>query len=177
MMPRTMSQKNLPLYTIAAIILVAALMRLLPHPDNMTPIAAMALFGGAYIRPKTLAVAIPLLAMLVSDLFIGFRLNMLVIYGAFVLTVGIGMLLRGRISVPTVALASLASSLLFYCITNCVFLYNEAMYPHTLEGQMQSYIAAIPFFRNTVLGDLFFTTLLFGGYALLKRQFAALRTA
>ena len=120
------------------VIIVAAVgLRLLPHMPNFTPIGAMALFGGAYLD-KRLAMLLPLSAMIVSDLFIGFYSPavMLSVYGSFVLIGLIGVWLRRRKSPKNILLAS--------------------------------YIMGIPFFRGTFLGDFFYTGLFFGGYELAK---------
>ena len=105
---------------IFSVILFGALMRLMPHWPNFTPIAAMALFGGAYFKKKHLAFLIPLVAMFVSDLILGLHQWMIAVYISFALVVGIGILLRSRIKIGTVLLASLSSSLLFFIITSSI---------------------------------------------------------
>lgn len=162
-------QKTLDKLTSPAIIiLLAAILRLVPHLPNFTPIGAMALFGGAYLGKKT-AFALPLAAMLLSDLFIGFDSvsGRLAIYLSFALIVGIGIWLKKHRSVTNVIAASLVSSTLFFLITNFTILYTQSLYPKTLVGLIESYTMAIPFFRNTLTGDLFYTGVFFGGYALI----------
>lgn len=149
-------------------IAVGVVLRLTPHPPNFAPIAAMALFGGAYLNKKT-ALGVPLLAVLVSDFFIGFYnpLIMASVYGSFLLAGIIGIYLRKRITPPYVLGAALSSSVLFYLITNfAVWAAPGSFYPHNLAGLASSYIAAIPFFKNTLLGDLFYTGAFFGVYEL-----------
>ena len=160
---------------LLAVIAAAATSRLLPHPPNFTPIAAMALFGGAYLADRRLAFALPLAAMFVSDLALGFHGLMFVVYAAFVLITIIGLQLRKRRTVGAVAVAAVTSSVLFFVGTNFGVWAQGSLYPQTASGLLAAYIAAIPFFRNTLAGDLFYTAVLFGGFALLERIFPALR--
>jgi hypothetical protein len=148
------------------VILIAVFMRLLPHLPNFTPIAAMALFGGVYLNKKY-AFAIPLAAMFISDIFLGFHPAMPYVYGSFILTGAIGLWLKNRKSAKNIICASLISSILFFLITN-FGVWAGGWYPKTLSGLMQSYMMGIPFFKNTVLGDFVYTGMFFGGYELIK---------
>jgi hypothetical protein len=150
------------------LILLGAVLRVLPHPDNFAPIAAIALFGAVYIKDKRIALALPLMAMIVSDIFIGFDSFQarLVIYGTFLLMGLIGLWIRNHKNVFTVVGGSILGSTIFYLITNLVWLYDTRMYPHTFDGQILSYTNALPFFRNTLAGDLFYVVLFFGLYEL-----------
>ena len=154
---------------IIAVILVVlgVAARLLPHEANFAPIAAMALFGAVYLSPRY-ALVLPLVALMISDLFIGFDslASRLVVYGAFVLVGLIGLGVRRHKTVLTVVASSLAGSVVFYLITNLVWLYPATMYSHDIAGQISSYYNALPFFRGTLLGDLFYTVVLFGVYEL-----------
>ena len=163
------------LLVLASMILAAAASRLIPHPPNMTSVAAMALFGGATISDKRAAFLVPLAALLLSDVVLGFYRHMEVVYVAFALIVGIGIWLRKHRSPLPIAGATLASSVLFFLITNFGVWAFESMYPKTLGGLVACYVAAIPFLRNTLQGDLLFSLVLFGGFALLERQFSAVR--
>jgi len=149
---------------LLAVLLVAfaALSRFIPHPANFTPIAAMALFGGVYFG-KRYAFVIALAAMLVSDYFIGFHNLLPYVYGSFILTGLIGIWLKGHKSIGWIVGASLSSSVLFYVITN-FGVWMTGGYPPTTAGLAECYIAAIPFFRNTLLGDLVYVGVLFGLY-------------
>lgn len=151
------------------LILLGALLRVLPHAANFAPIGAIALFGGTYL-PKKYALALPLAAMIVSDFFIGFDSlsSRLTIYGSFILIGILGFWIRKHKSAWTVLGGSVLGSVLFYLITNLVWLYEPTMYPHTLSGQMLSYTNALPFFRNTLLGDLFYVGIFFGAYELVS---------
>lgn len=155
------------LFTIAFLIFAAAIFRMLPHPPNMAPIAAMALFGGAHFTNKKLAFAIPLSALFLTDLILGFHNTMWAVYLSFVITVALGMTLTNKIKVGNIAAASIASSLIFFIITNLAFWMTGLLYPQTLSGLIACYTAAIPFFQNTLIGDLLFTGLIFGAYHLI----------
>ena len=152
------------------IIGIAILLRLLPHPPNVASIAAMALFGGAYLD-KRFALAIPLLALFASDIFIGFHSTMPFVYGSFVLTGIIGMWLRTRRNVKNIVFTTLGSSVLFFLITNFGVWFLGTLYPRTLDGLLQSYLMGLPFFRNTLIGDLVYAGMLFGGYEVINRSF------
>lgn len=150
-----------------AIILIAigAVLRLLPHIPNFAPIGAIALFSGTYL-PKKLALIVPLLAMVVSDIFIGYYAwpLMVSVYSSFLLSILLGTWLKKNKKWKNVLGASLLSSFLFFIITNlAVFLFTP-LYPKTLSGLAFCYYMALPFFRNTIAGDLFFTFAFFGIY-------------
>jgi len=156
-------------------ILAAAASRLVPHPPNMTSITAIALFGGAYFSDRRLAFLVPLSALFLSDLILGFYRHMEVVYVSFALIVAIGLWLQKHRTVLPIAAAALGSSLLFFVLTNFGVWVFDALYPKTVEGLIACYVAAIPFFQNTLLGDLLYTAVLFGGFALLERQIPKLR--
>jgi len=147
------------------LILFGAVLRVIPHAANFAPIGAVALFGGVYLN-KRYALLLPLAAMFISDIFIGFDSleSRLMIYSCFVLIGLIGLWVRKHKNVLTIAGGSLFGSVVFYLITNCVFFYSTKMYPHTIGGQLASYTNALPFFRATVASDLFYTVILFGIY-------------
>jgi hypothetical protein len=165
------------LITLSLIILAAAASRLLPHPDNVAPIAAMALFAGAKFENKQLAFAIPAMAMLLSDAVIGFYSGMWITYMAFAAVVCIGFMLRSKQDVMHTALATVAGSVLFFLVTNFALWSSHGLYSHTLDGIMQSYTMALPFFRNSLLGDAFYSAILFGGFALAERRYSRLQAA
>ncbi len=158
---------NLKIVAVS-IILFGVLSRLLPHHPNFVPISALSLFAGAYL-PKRF-VFLPLLALLISDYFIGFYgTDMIYVYGSFGLIALVGLWLRARKKPLFVIGSALFSSILFFLITNFgVWAPPNNWYPHNFAGLMQSYTMAIPFFRNTLLGDLGYTVLLFGGYELVR---------
>ncbi len=167
---------NTRLITLVLIILAVALFRILPHPPNVSPIAAMALFGGAYLADKRLAFLVPFLALLLSDLILGLHDTMLYVYGGFALTVVIGFWVANRVNPGRVTIATIGASILFFLLTNLGVWLTSGLYPMTVDGLMQAYIAGIPFFQNTLLGNLVFSALLFGGFAALQRNVPALST-
>jgi hypothetical protein len=147
------------------LILLAALSRLLPHPANFSPLAAMALAGGVYLD-KRFALFVPLAALFVSDLFLGFHNTILFVYGSFVLIGIVGLWLKSHKTVLPVLGATLISSVIFFVVTNFgVWLTGGGWnYPKTIQGLIECYAMAVPFFRNTVLGDLVYVGLLFGTF-------------
>ena len=149
-------------------ILVAAMIRLFPHLPNVTPITAMALFSGVYFTDKKYAFIVPLVAMLISDLFLGFSYISFFVYTAFILVGFIGINSK-KISITTVLLSSIS----FFIITNFgVWLLS---YPKTATGLLECYTLAIPFFRNALLGDLFFSAVMYFGFEFVSRKY--LKTA
>ncbi len=164
---------------IISIILAGAFTRLLPHPPNFTPIGAIALFGGANLYPKLLAFLIPLLALFVSDLALqllfgyGFHSQMMVVYGSFVLVTCLGFWLRKNKKPHRIVLAVLSSSILFFLTTNFGVWLLDSLYPTSFEGFVACYVAAIPFFRNMLLGDMIYSLSMFGLWALIEKRFFA----
>lgn len=165
---------NTRLITLSLIIFAIAMFRLLPHPPNVSPVAAMALFGGAYFSDKRVAFLVPFLALLLSDIMLGLHDTMAYVYAGFALTVAIGFWLRNNINIGRIAFAVVGSSVLFFIVTNFGAWVTSGLYPMTAEGLMQAYIAAIPFFQNSLLGNLVFTALLFAGFAALQRNVSVL---
>ncbi|AXJ00223.1 hypothetical protein CYPRO_0946 [Cyclonatronum proteinivorum] len=167
-----------PKFLILSLILILAVIsRFLPFPPNVAPVAAMALFGGAYFSDKRIAFLLPLGIMLLSDLLIGIHSTLLFVYASFGIIVGLGILLGKEINPMRVAGASIAGSVIFYLITNFGVWLVSPYYPFTLEGLIASYTLAIPFFHYTLIGDLLFTTAMFGSFELLRRNVPALQTA
>jgi len=161
--------KNRLLFVLTLIV-VAAAARLLPHPVNFAPIAAMALFGGACLPDRRLAYAAPLLAMLLTDLVLGLHATMAFVYLGFVITVAIGGLIRQRLRPVNIALAALSASVIFFALTNFGVWLLSGLYSHDLTGLLACYTAAIPFLQNSLAGDLFYSAVLFGGLALADRH-------
>ena len=160
---------------LTGIILSAALFRVLPHPPNFTPIAAIALFGGSQFADKRTAFLVPLTSMLLSDLVLGLHVMQLVIYGCFALIVCLGLRLRSRRTIRRIIISALAGSMLFFLFTNFAVWSATAMYPKNLGGLTQCYVAALPFLQNTLSGDLFFNAVLFGSLALMEWRLPRLR--
>jgi hypothetical protein len=159
---------------VVSLILLAALSRLVPHMPNVSPITALALFGGVYLDKKY-AFLIPIGALLISDFLLGFYPGIEWVYGSFLATGLIGLWLRGHRGALQTVGATLAGSLLFFVVTNFgVWTLIPGMYPHTLEGLGACYTAAIPFFRNTLIGDLAYVGSMFGLFELVRRYVPAL---
>jgi hypothetical protein len=162
---------------ITGIVLAAAASRLIPHPPNFAPITALALFSGAHFTHKHLAFVIPLSALLLSDMVLGFYSQMWVVYGAFCLIACVGLLLRRRTSGFAVAGATVASSLLFFILTNLGVWVFGSLYVKTLEGLVTCFVAALPFLQNTILGDGFYAALLFGAFRMAETKWPVIREA
>jgi len=149
------------------LILIAVVIRLLPHPANVAPIGALALFGGVYLNKKY-ALVVPLIAMVISDYFLGFDTTMPFVYGSFFLIGLLGLWLRDHKSPQHVVAGSLLGSVLFFLITNFGVWLVSGMYAKTFSGLLACYVAGLPFFRNTIIGDLFYTGVFFGGFELVE---------
>jgi len=172
------SQKENLLYgtlLALALILLAAALRIAPHPWNFTPLGAMALFSGAVLRDRRLAYFFPLLALFLGDIFIGFHKLIPIVYASFLLNVAIGLWLRDRRTIARISLATLLGAIQFFIVTNFAVWQFLSGFPHTASGLAACYIAGIPFFWNTLGGDAFYAALLFGGFALAERLFPVLR--
>ena len=171
---------------LAALIFIAALTRVIPHPPNFSPIEAVALFGGAYFAKRHWALLVPLLAMFASDLVLGLlnggiyweyfaSAGYLLVYACIALSTVLGFGLRGKVGAGRVLAYSLAGSMLFFVVTNFGVWLSGTMYPKNLGGLVATYAAGVPFFQWTVLGTLFYSALLFGGFELLRNRVPALR--
>lgn len=160
---------------IAALILFAALFRVLPHPWNFTPVGAMALFSGAAVRNRTTAFLFPLAALLAGDLFLGVHVLMPVIYGCFLLNIVIGLGLRKNRTVARLGGAVLLGAIQFFVISNLGVWWFLNSYPRTAPGLLACYEAAVPFFWNTLAGDALFSGLFFGALNLAERAYPAMR--
>lgn len=155
---------NKNLFWIVGIIFVVGIAgRFLPHAPNTTPITALALFVSAYVGFRYSALAV-LLVMFVSDSLIGFYHwpIMISVYGSFILAGLLGTYLQKNKTIGSVFGVALCSSFLFFLITNWAVWQFSTMYPHNFGGLMQSYIMAIPFFKNSLIGDIFYTGSFFG---------------
>ncbi len=155
-------------YVIAfLLILLAAFSRLIPHPMNFAPIAAIALFGGVYFNKK-FALIVPLSALLISDYFLGFYSGMIWVYGSFLAIGVMGIWLKNHKSVGTIIGTTFAGSIIFFAVTN-FGVWASGYYPQTVDGLISCYAAAIPFYRNSLAGDLFYAGVLFGSFELMAK--------
>lgn len=151
------------------LILLAAVLRVLPHPWNFTPIGAMALFSGSVFRERWLRLAFPLLALFAGDAVIGFHKLMLAVYLSFMVSVAIGMWIGENRKVFRIAGGTLLGAIQFFLVTNFAVWAVFTTYPKSLTGLLACYAAGVPFFWNTLAGDALYATLLFGGYVLAER--------
>jgi hypothetical protein len=158
---------------IIGLMIIAALTRFVPHPFNFTAMGAMALFGGATIKDKRLAFILPFLVMIITDYFIGFHRIMFPVYASFALIVILGILIQKRPNVWTIGAASIASSIMFFLLTNLPFWFGTR-YTYTFAGAMESYTLSLPFLWNQLFGDLFYNAVLFLSFALVRVRFSIL---
>jgi hypothetical protein len=179
---------NLRFGVISMLILLAALSRLIPHPANFAPIGGMALFGAAWYSKRHWAFIIPIASMWISDLilnnvvygqyfdgFVWFYSGSLFTYGAFALIVLFGMFTLKKIRIPRLIVSALGASVIFFLVSNFGVWLSAGMYPHTVAGLEACYVAGIPFFKNTIAGDLVYSAILFGAFGLSVRRFPQLR--
>ena len=149
---------------VISVIIFAIMTRFLPHPPNFTPLGAIALLSSKGLSDRWIVFVIPVISLFISDLIIGLHATIPFVYASFVLITLLGMTVK-NINVGTILL----SSVIFFIVSN--FGVWLLYYPQTLEGLIQCYALAIPFFFNTVLGDLIFSALLiFPFYLLHKRE-------
>lgn len=162
---------------ITSMIILAALVRFIPHPPNFAPIAALALFGGKYYTDKKLAFVVPILVMIITDAVIGFHYLIPMVYFSFLLIVVIGLLLRKTNKVSWLVAGSIAASTLFFVLTNFYEWYAGILYPQTFSGLITCYVAAIPFYFNTLIADLFFFIVMSMTFEFLTNKYRVLAEA
>jgi hypothetical protein len=163
-----MNKKNLLLILIISLVALAA--RFIPHAPNFSPLASVMLFAGVYSTSKKYII-IPLIALFVSDLFLGFyKLEiMLGVYGSLALVGALGFWLKKNKNILNTISSTLASALLFFLITNFAVWYFGSWYSHDLAGLALAYNLAIPFFRATLLSNIIYATLLFASYEMISQ--------
>jgi len=165
----TKKGKILEIFFAVVFVLIGVSLRLLPHPPNFSPISAIALFGGVYFSRK-IALILPIIAMAVSDFFIGFydfRL-MSVVYLSFILCAILGIWLRSHKKWQNIMGCSFIGSFIFYILTNFAVWAFSGWYSKNLLGLAYTYYMALPFFKNSLLSDIFFIALFFGLYELVE---------
>lgn len=150
-----------------ALVGLCVVTRLLPHPPNFTPVASAALFAGFYFNRRLAALAVPVLAVLVSDAVIGgysFTV-MLAVYAAHLLPVLLGTRLASRLTTMRVAGSAVLASLAFFIATNLAVWNSGVLYERTAAGLLDCFTVALPFYQHTLLGNLFWSAIIFGSYA------------
>jgi len=164
--------------TVAILIALGVCGRLIPHPWNFTPMMAVAFYAGAKSEKLRLAILVTVLTLLISDAILGFYSGMWYVYAASLVPIFFGRFLARGNEVGSIAAAAICSSLSFFVLTNFAVWAVGSLYPHTASGLTTCFTAAIPFYRNQVFGDAFYTIALFGGEWLLQRLLQpATRTA
>ena len=151
-----------------SLILIGVLLRFMPHAANFTPVAAIALFSGAYLKRKY-AILVPLLLMAISDIFIGMHNVLIFTWGSFILTALLGKTIQKRKSILPVFGMSLISSLVFFVITN-FGVWAMGWYPQNLKGLIDCYIMGLPFLRDFTISTLIYSAVFFTAYELIARN-------
>jgi hypothetical protein len=165
------------LRTIVLLLMIAlaAVLRIAPHPWNLTPVGAMALFSGAMLRDRRLAFLFPTLALVAGDIFIGFHKLSIFVYASFLINVLIGRYLKDNRTVARIGGATVLASIQFFLVTNFAVWAFLGTFPQSAAGLLNCYIAGFPLFWNTLAGDVLYVTLLFGGFAIGERLVPAMR--
>ena len=159
---------NIKYLSVIIVVFIAALSRLLPHPPNFTPIIAIGLFSGFCLKNnKKIAFLLPISAMIISDIFLGFYFISIFVYSALAVITVLGFLIKEKNKFKMLFPMAFTGSLLFFNIRNFgVFLIG---YPNNLSGLIACYTAAIPFFQNSLFADLFFSGIIFLSYDIIMR--------
>lgn len=149
---------------------LAILIRLMPHPANFAPVGAVALLGGMLL-PRKFAYWSVIAVIVLSDLVIGLHPLVLWTWGSFALIALISNRLLGdrKVGVSRLALSAIGGGTLFFVITNAGVWLQGGLYERSLQGLVQCFANAIPFYRNTILGDVFFSSVFFGMYLVVNK--------
>jgi len=174
---------------LAGILVLAAFSRLIPHPPNFTALGAMALFGGTYIHNRTFAVLFPLSSLWASDIilnnlvysefykgFVLFSPSHIWIYISFVIIAILGQSLQKNINIKAIGISAISASVLFFILSNFGVWIQGLMYPLSFNGLIACYIAALPFFGWTLIGNFFFCSILFGSFEFATTKISSLQT-
>ena len=160
---------------ILAMIGLAAVLRVMPHPWNFTPVGAMALFAGAVVKDRRLAFIFPLVALFVGDIFVGFHKLMPLVYASFLVDVALGYWIRNRRTVARISGVTLVGAIQFFLVSNFADWAFLDSYPRTVAGLITCYAVGLPLLWNTLAGDAFYSAIFFGAFALAERHFPILR--
>ena len=184
-----MKKLNLQTGVLSIIILLAAFTRIMPHPPNFSPMAAIGLFGAAHFAKKWQAFFIPLIGIWISDLvinnyvysssssnFVWFYSGFYWQYISYILIIFTGLFIFNRgISLTKTAGGMISSSGIFFLVSNFGVWAGGTMYPKNFSGLITCYAAGVPFIHNTIISDVLFTTVLFGTYYLLQVEYSSLK--
>ena len=165
---------NIKIILILSIIFLVSLTRIFPHPANFTPILALAIFGGAFLPNKKTALFLPISTMFLSDLIIGFHSQIYAVYVAIIILSLLGNMIKTK-NIKNLAITGFAGSLIFFMITNFSVWLSGGLYPLTIDGLLECYIMAIPFFHNTLISTLLFLGILFFGYTFAEKKYQVLK--
>ena len=181
---------NLRFSLLTALILLCAFSRIIPHIPNFSPVGAIGLFGAAHFSKKWQAFLIPIAATWLSDLFINnviyaqyypkftwFYEGFYWQYGSYLIITLTGLGILNKINIPKVLTGTLASTAIFFLVSNFGCWIGSTTYPQNFGGLITCYAAGIPFLKGTLLGDLFYSGVLFGTFALAQYKFPVLRLA
>ena len=162
-----MKKNNIILILIISSIILLA--RFIPHAPNFSPLASILLFTGAYSSNKKMIV-IPLVALFVSDIFIGFYHIgiMLSVYSSFIIIYILGIYLKNNKNISNTLLTPIYSALLFFFVTNFAVWIFSSWYTHNLSGLLLNYTLAVPFFKNTLLSNIIYSYILFASYEIIQ---------
>ena len=179
---------NLRFTVLVALILLCAFSRMIPHMPNFSPLGAIGIFGAAYFTKKWQAFLIPIFSIWLSDLFINnviysqnngeftwFYSGFYWQYFTYLLIPLVGIFIFKKINPQRVIAGALTSSLIFFLVSNFGCWIGNPIYPQNFAGLVASYVAGIPFFNGTLLGDLCYSGILFGSFALAQYKFPILR--
>lgn len=170
-------QKRLDFWLVFGIVPLLILTRFLPHPDNFSPFAAAFLFSGAYLGKKWYAYILPLAALFFTDMYLGLYPSIGFTYLAYILTVIIGQKVSNKRSISMVGLGALMASITFFIVSNLGVWAIDGMYTRDFSGLVQCFTMALPFFKNTLLGNIIYSGVLFSLYELAKSNLPALQRA
>jgi hypothetical protein len=166
---------NTKVLLIASVIFLVSLTRLVPHLPNFTPILALALFGGAYLPSKKTAFLIPISAMFLSDLILGFHSQIYAVYGCILILSFLGRTIQSKISILYLTITGISGSLIFFIVTNFSVWLGDNLYPLNLNGLIQCYVMAMPFFHNTLISTFIFLAILFTSYSFAEKKYQFLK--
>lgn len=166
-------RRKIDLIIAGALIILAVALRVLPHPANFAPVAAVAIFGSA-VLPRRLALWVPLAAMMASDMIIGLHHLIPVTWGCYALFALAGSYWLKKPGLLKILSLTMASSIFFFIATNLAVWQWDKMYDHTMSGLAQCFTMALPFFRNTAFSDLVYTGLLFSAYYFATKAYRAI---
>jgi len=148
---------------ITGFIILGVLTRIIPHPPNFTAVGAVALFGGAFFSNKKLSFLIPISIMLISDLILGYSMS-LAVYISFMIMVCCGFFLKQNQNGLRIINITILGSLIFFIVTNLSVFLTSSLYPKNIIGLIECYTLAIPFFLNTIIGNIIYTLIMFYGF-------------